>query len=79
MKIKIIKTIIDEDKLLEELYIHAQTYNQEPYIFMNEDTMNVIASQLPVVTEKPEGIVSAYNGYPVFEHNGLAFGEVEIR
>ena len=77
---------IDLNRLNSKIYEYICKTNEEnPYIFMNRNTINAIPNadtpirylnQIPV---KVNGIVGYYQGYKVFEDNTLEFGEVEIR
>lgn len=59
----------------------------EPYIFMNEETIEAIIKETPVTENisdsspklKHDGVIGAYAGYKVFINNDLSFGIVEIR
>lgn len=86
-----IMTTINFDKLDKEIeeYIR-RTGNHEPYIFMNEDTINAIANEfetefgIPVTdtysnVRLKDGVKATYTGHKVFANNDLKFGVVEIR
>lgn len=87
MKTNIIKTEIDRRKLQEEISAFEIINNQPAYLFMNEDTMNTITSD--VVKEcKPfaslndvndSGKLATYQGNKCYVDNDLPFGEIEIR
>ena len=55
---------------------------EEPYIFMSEDTMKVLAKELgwdykPV--QYSSNVVGEYFGCKIYYNNDLKFGEVELR
>lgn len=78
----IVKTI-DIDKILDEIVNHSiNTGEENPYLFMNKDTVAAIGREIemPYVNNiKLDGIVAKYHGYKVYLNNDLTFGEVEIR
>lgn len=61
-----------------------QTNCFEPYLFMNEETIEAIAKEYPVpysdsLDSENKGVKGTHIGYKVFINNDLKFGEVEIR
>lgn len=89
MSIFSIMTTVDLAKLDSEItkYIN-QNGNFNPYIFMNEDTINAIEKENdidaeylkdPQLKSKYKGTIATYCGYKVFINNDLRFGMVEIR
>lgn len=87
-KFYIIKEI-DWDILDKEIddYIE-RTNNNNPYIFMNENTIETIDYNVrPLLTDcrcnnKPfhgSRCSAVYNGYPIYINNSLDFGMVEVR
>lgn len=65
-----------------------ETGNRQPYLFMNEDTLNKLgmncviqfgAKALDDLEFNKTGRISHYDGYKIFCDNTLSFGEVEIR
>lgn len=82
-KFSIIKTV-DTEKLHNEVNNYMTiTGEYNPYIFMNIDTLEAVASEfIPTVklrTYGMDGYTSQYEGNKVFVNNDLKFGEVEIR
>ena len=89
-----IMTIIDLNKLDNEIneYIRL-TSNDDPYIFMNQDTVDAIEDEFRLKFGMPikdidinnlnaklkNGTKAEYCGYKVFINNDLKFGIVEIR
>lgn len=81
-KFSIVK-VIDFDKLDYEInrYI-ATTGERNPYIFMNEDTVDAMKNDAVEIRTNEihgSGVTGLYCGYQVFINNYLKFGEVEIR
>ena len=81
-----ITKIIDLDRLDNKIYeFICKTNEDNPYIFMNRNTINAIPPvdtpihYLNQISAKANGIVGYYQGYKIFEDNTLEFGEVEIR
>ena len=59
-------------KLLDEFHKFMNMYHtQEPYLFMSSETAEALVGRR---VHEP-----VYETYKVFIHNGLGFGEVEIR
>ena len=87
-KFSIVKTL-DFGKLDYEIdgYM-AMTGEKNPYLFMNKDTVDAIASDHEAICVRPYEAIFAthredrkgyYCGYKVFMDNELKFGEIEIR
>ena len=86
-----IMTTINFDRLDNEIGQYAKCNGVfDPYIFMNEDTINTIESEVQNEfgfdvkdinsnIKLKNGIQATYCGYKVFINNDLRFGEVEIR
>lgn len=88
MKINI-KAELDLGKLNEHIYLFIQQTGEEnPYLFMNRETMNAIIDQhfnWDETTKKfmenrrEPGRLGSYNCYLVYQNEDLDYGEVEIR
>lgn len=88
MKTNIINYKVDKRKLQEEINKYETINDRNAYLFMNEDTMNAITSDVvkeykaffPVSHDmKGFGKIGVYQGNKCYVDNDLAFGEVEIR
>lgn len=81
-KFSIIKEI-DLDKLRRQIENYRiETGEINPYIFMNLDTIEQISEEVgvPVKTFYINGsMIGLFEGNNVFLHEGLKYGEVEIR
>ena len=88
-KFSIAKTI-DVNRLTRQIEIYeAQTGNENPYIFMNYDTIETIKNETLggilnypdtiLSLKKSNGLIGYYQGYKVFKDDTLSFGEVELR
>ena len=80
-KFSIVKEI-DLDKLRKQIELYRyETGEINPYIFMNLDTIKQIGEEVgvPVKTFCLNSYVGLFEGNKVFLHNGLNYGEVEIR
>ena len=77
--------ILDLCKLHDMVDMFIATTNEDnPYIFMNKQTIRSIYAQEELqncIIYKSElnKIMPQFMGYKVFENNELEFGEVEIR
>ena len=71
------------NRMIDEYKISTDETN--PYLFMNESTINVIPNaddtlyDLNQICAKVNGIAGYYSGYKIFKDDSLDFGEVEIR
>lgn len=76
-----IATTINTSILDIKIDRYLNSNKEEPYIFMNEDTVDAITYTPEVIprTHYKNGVVGKYCGYKVFLDNDLKFGEVEIR
>ena len=84
-KFSIVKTI-DFDRLEFEVCGYmANNCGENPYIFMNRDTADVLSDYYkvtPRIGQKvsyPGSVVGEYMGNKVWINNDLGFGEIEIR
>ena len=81
-KFSIVKEI-DLDKLREQIELYRyETGGINPYIFMNLDTIKQIGEQVgaPCKTLYFNTYeIGFFEGNNIFLHNGLKYGEVEIR
>ncbi len=84
-KFSIVKTL-DESKLREELYIYMNEQQEEPYIFLNRETITELKSKYinlpcPLIYRNiyRNGVIGTYQGFKVYENNDLKYGEVELR
>lgn len=92
-KFSIVATI-DLGKIDNEIkeYKMLHLYNEEPYIFMSEDTARAIESEVGIndiiidnetlankIKNTKGGVYATYTGYKVFINNDLKFGIVEVR
>ena len=83
-----IVTTINLTKLNEEIEEYkCLTGEENPYLFMHKDTMNMIEQefcpeildQATYLKRKSSGVEATYYGYKIFANNELKFGTVEIR
>lgn len=84
MKVDISRKIVtvNNDKLQEEINRYEALTNQDAYLFMSKNTMDVLAlAILPFSTTDmyKESIMCKFKGRKVFRNDELEFGEVEIR
>lgn len=80
-KFSMVKSL-DESKLQEELRIYVNEHQEEPYIFLNRETiveLELKSTDLPRYLLNRNGVISTYRGFKVYENNELKYGEVEIR
>lgn len=83
-KFSIVKTKIDVNKLLNSIEEYSIINEENPYLFMNKDTIDELVSQIGYKSDGLWGIQSSsmcgyFQGHKVFCDNTLKFGEVEIR
>lgn len=83
---KFITKQIDEHKLNTRLNEFINEHNYEPYLFMNEETVNVLREQSKSNDIYNINLSNAENGIKcflkecrVYLNNGLNFGEIEFR
>ena len=84
MKINVLQKRLDETKLNEEIQKFEILNNQAAYLFMNEETIDELASVCtPQIylesTEGINGMICYYHGRRVYKNENLKLGEVEIR
>jgi hypothetical protein len=87
MKINLISTKLDLDKLQEEIYHFGFLENKQPYLFMNSSTMNELEKQSGSDTFNDfkernrfnNSLLCRYQGCKVYLDNSLQFGEIELR
>ena len=81
-KFSIVKEI-DLDKLRKQIELYKyETGEINPYIFMNLDTIKQIGEQVgaPCKTLYFNTYeIGFFEGHNIFLHNGLRYGEIEIR
>ena len=81
MKIKVTKTIIDQDKL--DITIDRVDENPPviPYLIMNNDTAVILNEELgkTFFHQVVSGPLGMYRGCKVLIDNSLEFGEVDVR
>ena len=83
-KFSIVKTKIDVNKLFNSIEEYSIINEENPYLFMNKDTIDELIS---IVGYSPDGLFGSqsnymcgyFQGHKVFCDNTLKFGEVEIR
>ena len=83
-KFSIVKIKIDVNKLLNSIEEYSIINEENPYLFMNKDTINELVSPIGYKPDGLWGIQSSsmcgyFQGHKVFCDNTLKFGEVEIR
>lgn len=70
------------NRLNEEISKFIATQNKEPYIFVNNDTIDLLGDCTPRMELEyrlKSGLMGKYNGYKLFSNNDLELGEVELR
>jgi hypothetical protein len=70
---------IDEDKLLKAIGKFEVETNQQSYLFMNLNTMELLKKQSCPNPTIPEVLITEYLGRRVYEDDRLDIGEIEIR
>ena len=83
-KFSIVRTRIDINKLRNNIVEYSIINKENPYLFMNKDTIDELIS---IVGYSPDGLFGSqsnymcgyFQGHKVFCDNTLKFGEVEIR
>lgn len=75
-----IAKVMDENKLLDKIYEYIHLHNDDPYIFMNKNTINnlieVTTDDLAILNRE---YVAMFRGYKIFCDNTKSYGEVELR
>lgn len=70
------------EKLDNEISGFIACQNKAPYIFMNNDTIDLLGdcvSSMDLEYKPKSGLTGKYNGCKLFSNNDLDFGEVELR
>lgn len=79
---------LDENRLTKEIVRYVNENEDDPYIFMNKDTIDDLKYNTQLGSyEKFEscenktkcGVMATYRGFNIYENNALKYGEVEIR
>ena len=75
---------VDTQKLNNGIYsFRSESNNENPYLFMNEDTAQALVVDVGAKTSLPENLDckyrGEYHGYKVFIDSTRCFGEVELR
>lgn len=79
---------LDESRLTKEIVRYVNENKEDPYIFMNKETIDDLEYNAPLGSygkfESCEnkikcGAIATYRGFNVYENNALKYGEVEIR
>ena len=83
-KFSIVKTKIDVNKLLNNIKDCSIINKENPYLFMNKDTIDELILQIRYKPNgfwetQSRGMCGYFQGHKVFCDNTLKFGEVEIR
>lgn len=79
MKFNIAKRV-DENKLLDKIYEYIRLHNDDPYIFMNKNTINALVDiRFHDSLMSNREYVAMFHGYKIFCDNTKLFGEVELR
>lgn len=81
MKIKVTKTIIDQDKLDITIDRFDENPPVIPYLIMNNDTAVILNEELgkTFFHQVVSGPLGMYRGCKVLIDNSLEFGEVDVR
>lgn len=85
-RFSIVKSL-DFNKLDTNILIYEATTGNEPYLFMNEETIRAVFNEYEkafITKEFFEELsryekAGTYKGYKLFPNEDLEFGEVEIR
>lgn len=80
-KISIAKNL-DESKLKEEIVKYMNGNEEEPYLFMNKETIDDLEYAAPLGSYENKmkcGVTAMYRGFKLYENNDLNYGEVELR
>lgn len=77
---------LDLEKIDKNIEIYECETGNEPYLFMNEETIRAIFNECSGHFKTKEafealgfGKTGTYVGYKLYSNNDLEFGEVEIR
>ena len=90
MKIDIVTTKLDKDRLNKALYEFSVLRDCIPYIFMNNLTAQALGRSTDIFSEiaypndsahlrNKCGYMTRYNDCKVYENSDLRFGEIELR
>ncbi len=87
-KFSIIESL-NEVKLRNGIIQHVNENEEDPYIFMNKETISDLeycASRLgsyekfnSYENKMKSGVIAMYRGFKIYENNDLKYGEVELR
>lgn len=82
MKVKITKTIINQDKLDSTIDTYDTVHHDQiAYLIMNSDTATIVNEELgkQYFNHVVGGPLGMYRGCKVLIDNSLEFGEVDVR
>lgn len=79
---------LDESRLTKEIVRYVNENEEDPYIFMNKETIDDLECITPLGSyEKFDscenktkcGVMAIYRGFKIYENNDLKYGKVELR
>lgn len=83
-KISVITSIVNMEKLNNEILMYKVKYKMDPYLFMSKGTFYALFEDFSNSTGEKlsnwsTGYFAKYDGYKVFRNDNLKYGEIELR
>lgn len=83
-KISVITSIVNMEKLNNEILMYKVEYKTDPYLFMSKGTFYALSEDFSnstgeTLSDWSTGYFAKYNGYKIFRNDSLKYGEIELR
>ena len=83
-KISVITSIVNMEKLNNEILMYKVEYKTDPYLFMSKGTFHALSEDFSnstgeMLSDWSTGYFAKYNGCKVFRNDSLKYGEIELR
>ena len=83
-KFSVITSIVNMEKLNNEILMYKVEYKTDPYLFMSKGTFYALSEDFSNSTGEKlsdwsNGYFAKYNGYKIFRNDDLKYGEIELR